>query len=65
MGARFGKRALKNDGWFYRFLEFGTVHQAPQPFLQPAWDSTIGLASGIVGMEFAGIFKKFKNKYNL
>lgn len=65
LGARQGRRSLKYDGWFYRFPEFGTVHQAPKPFLKPAWNSTIGMANGIVSSEFTGIFNKFKSKYNL
>jgi HK97 gp10 family phage protein len=65
MGAKFGKRSLKYDGWYYRFVEFGTVFQSAQPFLQPAWDATKGMANQIMATEFDGIFNKFKQKYKL
>ena len=65
MGARFGKRSLKYDGWYYRFVEFGTVHQAAKPFLQPAWDATQGQITGILNKEFTGILTKYKTKHGI
>ena len=65
MGARFGKRSLKYDGWYYRFVEFGTVFQAAKPFLQPAWNATVGAAGQILNSEFTGVLNKFKNKYGI
>jgi len=38
-GRRFRKRGL--DAWYWRFLEFGTSKMQAQPFLRPAFDSTI------------------------
>jgi HK97 gp10 family phage protein len=30
--------------FYWRFLEFGTRHQAPSPFLRPAFDQNVGTA---------------------
>ena len=41
IGPRFGKKATgANDGWYFHFLEYGTVRQPPQPFIRPAYDRT-------------------------
>lgn len=34
--AKKGRGQLGKDAYYYRFVEFGTVKQAPQPFLGPA-----------------------------
>ena len=65
LGVRTGKRAKKNDGWFFKFLEFGTVYINPQPFLQPAWDNTKGAISNAAISSFGKTFKRFKRNYNL
>jgi HK97 gp10 family phage protein len=63
MGAKFGRRSMKYDGWYYRFLEYGTVHQAAQPFLRPAWDATVGTISDTIKKDFTAVLEKFKRKY--
>ena len=65
LGAKFGRRSLKYDGWFYRFIEFGTVHQSAKPFLRPAWDATQGFIGSSINNDFSGIFNKFKNKHGI
>ncbi|MBW1612410.1 MAG: HK97 gp10 family phage protein [Deltaproteobacteria bacterium] len=41
IGPRFGRKATgDNDGWYFHFLEYGTMRQPPQPFIRPAYDST-------------------------
>lgn len=65
MGAKHGRRSMKYDGWYYRFIEFGTVKQSAKPFLQPAWDATKTLAATIMDKEFTTILRKFKNKYGI
>ncbi|EME0451623.1 TPA: HK97 gp10 family phage protein [Pseudomonas aeruginosa] len=39
-GGLIGKKNLKEnpggDTWYWRFMEFGTEHQAAQPFMRPA-----------------------------
>lgn len=37
IGPEKGKK-VKNDGWYGRLVEYGTVKMAPQPFLRPAYD---------------------------
>ena len=39
VGPRAGRR-WKYDAWYAHFVEFGTVHSAPHPFMRPAWDQT-------------------------
>jgi HK97 gp10 family phage protein len=63
LGARFGSRSLKYDGYYYKFLEFGTAHQAAQPFLQPAWQATKGEISNNIRKDFTAVLEKFKRKY--
>jgi HK97 gp10 family phage protein len=38
-------------GWYSHFLEFGTVHSAPKPFMRPAWDSNKDRALDIIKRE--------------
>jgi len=35
---RSGRQTANRDAFYWRFLEFGTVHQAARPFLRPAFD---------------------------
>ena len=65
LGARYGKRSRTYDGWYYRFVEFGTVNQPARPFLRPAWEQTQNKMSATMGSEFEKIFQKFKAKYKL
>jgi HK97 gp10 family phage protein len=37
VGPETGKKA-KNDGWYARFVENGTSHSEPKPFIRPAMD---------------------------
>jgi phage protein, HK97 gp10 family len=37
VGPEVGKKA-KNDGYYGRFVENGTSHSVPEPFLRPAYD---------------------------
>lgn len=63
LGAKHGRRSMKFDGWYYKFIEFGTAKMAPKPFLQPSWDATKGMVSTILNGEFEGVLTKFKTKY--
>lgn len=65
MGAKHGKRSAKYDGYFYKFVEFGTAKQAAQPFLRPAWDSTQPQIKSTLEKEFLKTLNKFKSKYGL
>ena len=66
MGVKLSRKQKTDGGyWFFKHNELGTVHQSAKPFLQPSFDKTKGAMGGIVSSEFDGIFKKFKNKYNL
>lgn len=42
VGVRYGKKHRKKgrDAWYWRFLEFGTIHIAARPFLRPAFEQT-------------------------
>jgi HK97 gp10 family phage protein len=42
---RRGKGRAPNDAFYGRFVEFGTVKMAPQPFLRPALSQNVGPAT--------------------
>ena len=66
MGVKLSKdQKKKKSYWYFVWLELGTVHQAAKPFLQPAWNATIGPAAQIMQSEFSAIFQKFKTKYGI
>ena len=53
---------LVADG-VYRLMEFGTRHQAPQPFMRPAWDAHKGRLVDDIGADmWVEIQKAVKRK---
>lgn len=45
-------RSVKNDAFYWRFVEYGTVDQPARPFLQPAVDNLRGQVSAIYTEQF-------------
>lgn len=43
-----GDRAGNVDGFYAHFVEFGTIHSAPRPFMRPAFESTRSQVRSIV-----------------
>ena len=54
-----GKKA-RHDGFYWRFVEHGTVNSPAHPFLQPAIDAMIPKTDALVGEMFT---KKLAAKY--
>lgn len=49
----------KNDGWYGRFLEYGTKNMAAQPFMGPAFESTKSTMDSIMSNEILTAVDKF------
>lgn len=56
-----GARA-RHDAWYWHFIEFGTVKQAPKPFIRPAIDAIQPEIPSIYSREFHKRLKKALEK---
>ncbi|MBB4865463.1 HK97 gp10 family phage protein [Pseudomonas nitritireducens] len=54
-GGLVGRASLKEnpggDTWYWRFMEFGTEHQAARPFMRPAFEQNIEKVTETVAAE--------------
>jgi len=52
------KRDDPSNAWYWRFVEFGTQHQAAQPFLRPAIENN----QGAMRVEYTDTFKRLLDR---
>ncbi|WAS56202.1 HK97 gp10 family phage protein [Burkholderia ambifaria] len=48
-----GKGDSPTNAFYWRFVELGTQHMRAQPFVRPAFDTSIGRAEGAIRTEIA------------
>lgn len=56
VGPKSGKKR-KYDGWYGRFVEFGTKHMKPRPFMGPSWDKSKGSVLRNIELKLKRIIK--------
>ena len=63
IGIRAGKNQ-SNDGWYAKFVEYGTVKQSAKPFFKKAAKSGISAAKSIITKEARQGIKEYKIQNN-
>lgn len=71
VGPKLGRRGAsqgtfkgnKVDGYYGHMVEYGTLHQSPQPFMRPGFKASKGQASRIILVGSAKILRRYAARY--